>query len=447
MRSEHNLREKKKFEVKCARQADMLKEKDSKIADLKARPSLKEAEVVEAIRLRGQFATVEATEAAQVNELNGLKDQNSILEEEKHALEEKVATIESATATKDIEFSSLTTNTAQLTHDLSILQASFDELSIKAASLESQKDNLANQAFSLEVTCFGLRDQVFGYELIKEQCEALQDEQVKVLSDRVVGLDSELILSRGVKLVVMKCLQLAKYLAVLGEAISHAINKGMQYGLVVGINHWKAGRGLVDVATYNPSTEANYVSAVNALHAMDFHLLAQLESQKDASIADIMGLLHLEGPAVETLKASQLQPSPEQLMLSIHRDVASCHLSLSEAMIPLIEPLFSENLVSEASTSGVPTTAAITIALSTTFVQTSFIPPISVSDYETFQVRGKDSPLRSLSLYAPLPSASVTSYGPSHLGPSFPPSSAWLASLLRYTRSTGLKLVWRALGL
>ncbi|GKA90034.1 hypothetical protein Tco_0811846 [Tanacetum coccineum] len=37
--------------------------------------------------------------------------------------------------------------------------------------------------------------------------------------------------------------------------------------------------------------------------------------------------------------------------------------------------------------------------------------------------------------------ASVTSYGPSHLGLSFPPSSAWLALLLRYTRSPGLKLV------
>ncbi|GKC31932.1 hypothetical protein Tco_1039226 [Tanacetum coccineum] len=51
-----------------------------------------------------------------------------------------------------------------------------------------------------------------------------------------------------------------------------------------------------------------------------------------------------------------------------------------------------------------------------------------------FYVRGRSFPLRSWSLYAPLPSAFVTSYGPSHLGPSFPLSSAWLASLLWYTR-------------
>ncbi|GKD00259.1 hypothetical protein Tco_1170533 [Tanacetum coccineum] len=88
----------------------------------------------------------------------------------------------------------------------------------------------------------------------------------------------------------MKCLQSSKYLAALGGAIGHAIDN-----------------------------EANYISVVNALRVVDFYLLAQLESHKDESIADIMGLLHLEGCAAETLKASQLQSSHEQLMLPIHR--------------------------------------------------------------------------------------------------------------------------------
>ncbi|GJR79720.1 hypothetical protein Tco_0150505 [Tanacetum coccineum] len=93
----------------------------------------------------------------------------------------------------------------------------------------------------------------------------------------------------------------------------------MQYGLVAGIDHGKAGRGLADVAAYNPFAEANYVSAVNALRAVDFPFLAQLASQKDASIAIIIGLLHLECLAAETPKANQLQPSHEQLMIPIHR--------------------------------------------------------------------------------------------------------------------------------
>ncbi|GKG16562.1 hypothetical protein Tco_0361519, partial [Tanacetum coccineum] len=69
---------------------------------------------------------------------------------------------------------------------------SFDELSVKAASLKSQRDGLADQVSLLETTCYGLRDQVSGYELFKEQCEAIQDEQVKAFSDRVAGLDSGL---------------------------------------------------------------------------------------------------------------------------------------------------------------------------------------------------------------------------------------------------------------
>ncbi|GKE76380.1 hypothetical protein Tco_1542500, partial [Tanacetum coccineum] len=173
-------------------------------------------------------------------------------------------------------------------------------------------------------TCSGLCDEVSGYKLFKEQIKAVQDEQVRFLSDRVAGLDSELmemalhmdkefyphylttiagrrwILGRGLKLAVMKCLQSPEYIASLGGAIGRAIDK----------------------------------------------------------------------------EASQLQPSPEQLMLPIHRledqvvigetylsfsldvahahvqrikgDVTSRRLSLSDALVPLIELLSSENLVGEA---------------------------------------------------------------------------------------------------
>nr|GFC87927.1 hypothetical protein [Tanacetum cinerariifolium] len=174
----------------------------------------------------------------------------------------------------------------------------------------------------------------------------------------------------------------------------------------------KDGRGLVDVAVHNPFVKANYVSAINALHFVDFPLLAQLESRKDASIADILDL-HLEGPAAETSEASQLQPSPEQLMLPIHRledqvvigetslsfslfvaharvqrirgDVAARHLSLADVMVSLIEPLSVKNLTGEASTSGVTTTATTT-ALSTTFIQASTVLIVPVTDPEVSDV-------------------------------------------------------------
>ncbi|GJR26155.1 hypothetical protein Tco_1102387 [Tanacetum coccineum] len=164
--------------------------------------SLKEVEAAEAIRLRSQVAAIEGTEAAQL---------------------------------------------------------SCDEISIKAASLKFKKDKLADQVSLLETTCSRLRDQVLGYELFKEQTEAVQDEQIKILSDKIAGLDVELIrmalhldeefypcflttiagrrwiLGCGLRRVVMNCLQSPGYLAALGGAIGHAIDKGMQDGLTAGI--------------------------------------------------------------------------------------------------------------------------------------------------------------------------------------------------------------------
>ncbi|GJT20072.1 hypothetical protein Tco_0878778 [Tanacetum coccineum] len=320
LRLEHELRGRKKFKDKCAMQAGWLKERDTKIASLKAQLSLKEAEAGEAIRLRGQVAIVEVTEAARARELNGLKERNAVLEGQ-------VTALESAAIIKNTELESFNAQIAKLTQDLSNLQMSCNELSIKAASLESDKDKLIDQVSKLEGTCSGLCDEVMGYQLFKEHIKAVQDVQVKVLSDRVAELDANLmrmalyldeefypcylttivgrrwILSRGLKLVVMKCLQSSEYLAALGEAIGPAIDKGMQVGLATGIDHRKAGRDLTDVTAYDPSAEANYMSAVSALRAVNFPLHAQLESYKDASIVDLMGLLHLEGPAAETPEA------------------------------------------------------------------------------------------------------------------------------------------------
>ncbi|GKC86472.1 hypothetical protein Tco_1147121 [Tanacetum coccineum] len=208
------------------------------------------------------------------------------------ALEGRVAALKSAVVAKD-------SKVAKLTHELSSLQLSCDDLSIKASTLECEKDKLVDQVSEMAATCFGLRDEVDGYKLFKEKVEDVQDGQI---------------LGRDLKLAVIKCLQSPEYLYALGGALGGAIDKGMQDGLAAGVDHGRAGRGLDDIAAYDPSAEANFVSAVNALRTVNFPLLAQLESQKDASMADIMDLLCLEGPAAETPGASQLQPSPKQLM-------------------------------------------------------------------------------------------------------------------------------------
>nr|GEU75662.1 hypothetical protein [Tanacetum cinerariifolium] len=362
LRLEHELRGRRKFEDKCAMQAGWLKDIDVDITNLKARLSLKEAEAAKAICLRGQIATVEAAKATRASELEGLKKQNA-------ALEGQATALESAAVTKDYELASSNTHIAKLTQDLSNLQLSCDELSIKASSLEFEKDKLVYQVSKLEDTCSELRDEVSGYKLFKEQIEVVRDVHVKVLSDRVTELDANLmrmalhldeefypcflttivgrrwIFSRGIRLVVMKCLQSPKYLAALGGAIGCAIDKGIQGGLAAGIDHGKVGMDLTDVAAYD--------------------LLRRLIISP--LIADIMGLLHLEGLAAEAPEAGQLKPSPEQLMLPF----TVCRTKWSSERLPF----------GEANTSGVPVTAATT-ALSTTFIQASIVLSISVVDHD-----------------------------------------------------------------
>nr|GEX02686.1 hypothetical protein [Tanacetum cinerariifolium] len=276
-------------------------------------------------RLEGRCAT-------RSGELESLKERDV-------ALKGRVTALDFATVAKDFEV-------AKLTWELSSLRLSCDDLRIKDSTCECEKDKIIDQ--------------------------------VKALSGRVASIDSDLmdmafhmdeefypcylttvarrrwILGRDLKLAVIKCLQLPKYPSVLGGALGHAIDKGMQDGLVAGVDHGRA--------------------------------------ERDASMADIMDLLRLKGPAAETPEAIQLQPSPEQLMDPINRledqviiretslsfslDVAHVHaqrikgdtaarrLSLTDAMVPLLEPLSAKSLTGKASTYGFLIT---TTALSTMF--------------------------------------------------------------------------------
>nr|GEZ58432.1 cold-regulated 47 [Tanacetum cinerariifolium] len=273
------------------RRVDRLKDMDTKIASLKAQLSLKEVEAAKAIRLRGQITAVEAVKATRITELNSLRERNDY-------------------------------------------------------SLEFEKDKFVDQVSGLEVTCVGLRDEVMGYKLFKERVEEMQDEQMRVLSDR-----------------------------------------------------------------------GDYVAAINALRDVNFPLLAQLEANKDSSMAGIMDLLHLEEVAHNRVQR-------------VSGDATARCLSLTDSILPLVEPLSARNLTSEASSSAVLATAEIT-ALSTMFAQTDPVPSVlstevSPSPKIIFEEEELDTtsehvlaprtfPMRSLSLYAPFPNVSVTSYVPSHL--------------------------------
>ncbi|GKA28212.1 hypothetical protein Tco_0714380 [Tanacetum coccineum] len=334
MQTEYCLSERRRLESECERQADLLKARDGEIKSLKAQLLLKEAEAVEAARLRIQVSVVEATEKLQ-----------------------------SSVSAKDLEIK---------------------DFNVTVSSRKSQNDGLVDQVHALETTCFSLHDQVSSDGFLPGG-EVLSASAYHYIWPEVAS-------ERGLKLAVVKCLNSPKYLAALGAAISRAIEKGMQSGLSAGIDHGKEGRSLADVVAYNPAAEADYNSALQRLHEVDFPFLVELRSHKDSSVEDIMNLLRLEDQVVlgETSLSFALSIAHSRVEM-IRENIAAQRSALVDVWVPLVEPLSAENLMGAAGTfDSVPATVATTTALSTTFVSTSSVPPITIDDYEIVGADGQE---------------------------------------------------------
>nr|GEW25727.1 hypothetical protein [Tanacetum cinerariifolium] len=263
------------FNVGVARQVclALLSERDAEIAHLKSLLSLKEAEAAKVICLRGQLTVMEAAAAAKV----------------------------------EVELASLSSQVAKLTSDLSGFQISRDELDYKVASLESERDFLVTQKNSLE----------YAFELFRERMEALQDEQAKIMGDRVAELD--------------------------------AYSKGIQDRLKARIDIRQAIRDLFVLEAYDPYAEAKYINVVNALGAVDLSLLSELESKKDSCIVDLMGSLFLEDDVV--IGETSLSSSLLVVHLWAQRfmgEVKEKGLLFTNVITPLVKPLSSKSLTGEA---------------------------------------------------------------------------------------------------
>nr|GEX53049.1 hypothetical protein [Tanacetum cinerariifolium] len=294
MRTKYYLDERKRLELECVNQANLLKAKNDEVDRLKAQLLLKEAEAMETICLRFQVSTVEATEKIHADEIETLKQRNVALETKKNSLDGKVRELQSSVSTKDLELK---------------------DLNATLSSLRSQNNGLVDQVHVLEATCFGLREWLFGYENLTDRLEEFQDAQLKVVNDKVAKLDAVL--------AKMAChLEEKFYSHLLTTIFSQRwlLAYGLKLdGLAAGIDHGREGRSLTDVAAYNPSTKVDFDSALQGLCEIDFPLLAELKSHKDASVEDIMNLLRLEGPLADAPGMGDLQADIEQLKVLIHR--------------------------------------------------------------------------------------------------------------------------------
>ncbi|GJW84786.1 hypothetical protein Tco_0157931, partial [Tanacetum coccineum] len=317
MRAEYNIRERRRLNSVVEEKNSLLKAKDEEVKSLKAQLLVKEAKAAEAVHLRAEASKFEVVEESLRDEVKVLKEQNAALEQEKTDLSVKVADL--------------------------------------AASIKV--DNFADSGYRLASSA-GLQEKVTAYEGFIDQLEKFQDEKMKEVNEKFDKLCVDFVemalhleekfyprllttisgrrwlLTHGMELAIAKCLNSTEYLSTLGAAIGKAVEKGMQEGLSARITHGVEGRKLTDVAAYNPSAEADYLSALQRLQSVNFSLIAELRANKDASIDTIMNLLRLEDTLAERLGLTESQPHVNQLMVPIHhspdqRVIGASALSLS----------------------------------------------------------------------------------------------------------------------
>nr|GEV93629.1 hypothetical protein [Tanacetum cinerariifolium] len=395
MRAEYNIIEKRKLRVvvDVDDQAELLETKEEEIESLKAQLLLKEAE---AIRLRAEVFKFESAEQSLRSELGFLRDQNTALEREREKNE------------LDVKVTDLSTSVKVRKQDVVDLDA-------QVTTVKLQNDNLVGQVRELEISSAGLQEKVAAYEGFVSQLEKFQDEKLEEVNENFNKLCTDFVeMTLHLEEKFYPHL-LTTISGPLGAAISKAVEKGMHEGLSAGITHGAEGRQLADVAAYNPFAKAGYLSALQHLQSVNFSLIAELKSNKDASVDTIMNLLRLDGVLAERLGLTESQPHVDQLMVLIHhspdqrvvgasaltfslevsnsrvkkmRENIANHVSaLCGVFVPLSEPLSATALEGMEGTSGsIPDVAAI---LSMTFVSASTIPPISTDDYEVAHADGQ----------------------------------------------------------
>ncbi|GJX81819.1 hypothetical protein Tco_0331300, partial [Tanacetum coccineum] len=149
---------------------------------------------------------------------------------------------------------------------------------------------------------------------------------------------------------------------------------------------------------------------------VNFSLLAELNSKKDASTDTLMNILCLDEPLAERLGLDESQPHVDQLLVSIHHspdqtvigatsllfsldvsrnrvqkireNIANHRSVLHDVFVTLVEPLSSAAFKGTEGTSG--TSPETTTALSVTFASTSSIPLISTNDYDVVHADGQE---------------------------------------------------------
>ncbi|GJU62398.1 hypothetical protein Tco_1244233 [Tanacetum coccineum] len=320
MRVEFNIGEKRRLSAVVEEKNSLLKARDEEVASLKAQLLVKEAEAAEAIRLRAEVQT--------------LVDHNTILEGEKSELDVKVADLAATIKVREQEVA---------------------ELDAAVTSVKVHKDNLSDQLEKFQDDRMGEMNDKLDTNLVElalHSEERFYPHLLTTISRR------RWLLTHGLELTIAKCLNSTEYLSSLGAAIGKAVEKGMQEGLSTGITHGAR------------------------LQSVNFFLITELKSNKDASIDTIINILCLEDSLAERLDVSSSQ------VQRIKENIANHRSALRDVFVPLSEPLSATALMGMEVISATIDTPT---APSTTLASVSIITPISIEDYELVGTDGQEA--------------------------------------------------------
>nr|GEX57604.1 hypothetical protein [Tanacetum cinerariifolium] len=284
------------------------------------------------------------------DETQVLKERNSTLEKEKSKLEIQVTDLAASVKVREQEVANL--------------DAVVTSVKLQNDSLADQDEKIEEVNEKFDKLCADFVDMALHLE------EKFYPYLLTTISGR------QWLITHGMELAIAKCLNFTEYLCTLGAAIGKAIEKGMHEGLSAGITHSAEGRKLTDVAAYNPSAEADYLSALQRLQSP--HVDQRMVPIHHSSNQRVIGASAL---------SLSLDVSSSRVR-KIKENIANHVLDLRGVFVPLSEPLSAMALEGMEGTFGAaPDT---TTALSITSVSASTISPISTDDYEVVYTDGQE---------------------------------------------------------
>ncbi|GJU30442.1 hypothetical protein Tco_1174031 [Tanacetum coccineum] len=242
-------------------------------------------------------------------------------------------------------------------------------------SLKSQNQSLVDRVHELEVSSTDLREKLEMYEDLLKRLEEYQDKLMEPLRTRLAEIDTDFTrcCMRFQENFHPHLLNVIAGRRALGFAFGRAIEKGMQEGLAAGIEHGQAGRCLTDLEAYIPSAEDDFNSAIRELRDLNFPLLQELSTKKDASTWDIMDLLRLD----EALSlALDIMPGGRVEKRKMERIYWTSPLFVKGVFTSIDDPLSAEALLEP------PAEVPATNVLSTVVIVPPADPSVSVEDYD-----------------------------------------------------------------